>query len=207
MSSNTKVFNNELMGCFASACSAIATNNHFVDKNVLFRTLLAKQTKRNIIPDLVLHDFVQEFNICQDHISRMENRPKKGREVGECMRNAYAEFKETGNEVRMGLVSSRFPSIVGMAVIHFFNVDKDGKFYDTEDRGGDVLPVPATLLKFTHEQVLLVLAGVTKKFLEEACDWMTVWDEMNKKTYILSRKFGAGGPFKFVKTVDTDIEV
>ena len=58
----------------------------------------------------------------------------------------------------------------------------------------------------THHQVLLVLAGACRDFLNKANDWMSVWDEMNKKTYILSRKFGDSGPFKFVKTVETKIE-
>jgi hypothetical protein len=206
--SSTKVFSNPIIGCLASACSAIATNNPSVNKNDLFRTIIANQQRRVIVPDLMLHEFVQQFNCCEDRLSRMENRPKKGREVGECMKNSYAEFKETGNEVRMGIVSSRFPGISQMAVIHFFNVDKDGKFYDTEDRGGEEPIVsPATLLKLTHQQVLVVLAGCKRDFLSEANDWMSVWDEMNKKTYILSRSFGKEGPFKFVKTIDTPIEV
>lgn len=196
----------EVAGCFARACSTIAENNSFANKNDLFKAIIYGKNAGDAIADDVVHHFVQQkFDICEKNIVMMENRPKKGRNVGECMDNSFAEFKETGNQIRMGLVSSAKTAVAAMAVIHFFNVDKHGRFYDTEDRGMDRKPTPATLLKFNHNEVIQILAGRQKAFLQEANDWLSIWDEMNKKTYILSRAFGEKGAFKFVKTLDTII--
>jgi hypothetical protein len=198
----------EVAGCFARACHVIAENNPFVNKNDLFKTILAdRDINGQAVADEVVHHFVQEkFPICEQNHVLMENRPKKGRNVGECMDNCIAEFKETGNQIRMGLVSSAQSPLAAMAVIHFFNVDKHGRFYDTEDRGMDRKPTPATLLKFNHNEVAHILAGRQQAFLKEANDWLSIWDEMNKKTYILSRTFGERGAFKFVKTLGTTIQ-
>jgi hypothetical protein len=198
----------EVAGCFARACHTIAENNSFVSKNDLFKKILDDKDKGGqAVADEVVHHFVQrKFDICEQHLVMMENRPKKGRNVGECMDNCVAEFKETGNQIRMGLVSSAKSAVAAMAVIHFFNVDKHGRFYDTEDRGMDRKPTPATLLKFNHNEVVQILMGRQKAFLEEANDWLSIWDEMNKKTYILSRTFGERGAFKFVKTLGTTIQ-
>ena len=196
-----------IAGCLARACHNIAENNSFANKNDLFQTILAdRDNNGQAVADEVVHHFVQrKFDICEKNIVMMENRPKKGRTIGECMDNSFAEFKETGNQIRMGLVSSAKSAVTAMAVIHFFNVDKHGVFYDTEDRGMDCKPTPATLLKFNHNEVIQILAGRQKAFLQEANDWLSIWDEMNKKTYILSRAFGETGAFKFVKTLDTAV--
>ena len=198
----------DVAGCFARACSTIAANNSFADKNALFKAIIdTKTTAESAIADEVVHHFVRRnFSITENRLSQMENRPKKGREVGSCMDNCVAEFAETGNQIRMGFVSCAKSATAAMAVVHFFNVDRHGVLYDTEDRGGIVGPKPTTLLKFNHREVAQIILGRQKQFLAEANDWMSIWDEMNKKTYILSRTFGERGAFKFVKTLDTTLQ-
>jgi hypothetical protein len=195
----------EVAGCFARACSTIAATNSFADKNALFKSIIdIKNTDHSAVADEVIHHFARRnFSITENRLSQMENRPKKGRNVGECMDNCISEFMETGNQIRMGLVSCGTSPAAALAVVHFFNVDRHGVFYDSEDHFGSVGPKPMTLLKFSHNDVVQILAGRQKAFLKEAKDWMAIWDEMNKKTYILSRTFGERGAFNFVKTLET----
>ena len=195
----------EVAGCFARACSTIAENNSFADKNALFKAIINHTPKgQTAIADEVVHDYIRTMPICERSITMMENRPKKGRNVGECMDNCIAEFKETGNQIRMGLVSSANSAVTALAVVHFFNVDRHGVLYDTEDRTeGRGRPTPATLVKLNHNVVVQILMGRQQAFLKAANDWLSIWDEMNKKTYILSRTFGERGAFKFVKTLET----
>jgi hypothetical protein len=195
----------EIAGCIARACHAVAENNPFVNKNDLFKAIINHTPKgQTAIADEVVHDFIRKMPLCERNIAMMQNRPKKGRVVGECMDNCIREFKETGNQIRMGLVSSAKSAVTALAVVHFFNVDKDGILYDTEDRTeGRGRPTPATLVMLSHNEVVQVLMGRQQAFLKEANDWLSIWDEMNKKTYILSRTFGERGAFKFVKTLET----
>jgi hypothetical protein len=195
----------EVAGCFARACSTIAENNSFADKNALFKAIISpKHTEGSAVADEVIHHYARRnFSITENRMSQMENRPKKGRNVGECMDNCISEFMETGNQIRMGIVSCATSPAAALAVIHFFNVDRHGVFYDSEDHGGSVASKPMTLLKFNHREVAHILAGRQQAFLKEANDWISIWDEMNQKTYILSRTFGERGAFKFVKTLET----
>jgi hypothetical protein len=199
----------EIAGCFARACHTISVHDPSVNRNDLFKAIINHTPMgQDAIADVVVHDFIRKFPICERSITMMENRPKKGRVVGECMDNCIAEFKETGNQIRMGLVSSAKSAVAALAVVHFFNVDRHGVFYDTEDRTeGRRRATPATLVKLNHDEVIQILMGRQRAFLKAANDWLSIWDEMNKKTYILSRTFGETGAFKFVQTVDTDIEV
>lgn len=197
----------EIAGCFARACKTIAENNSFANKNDLFMSIINdKAGDVSAVADEVVHHYARmRFPICENRLSQIENRPKKGRNVGECMDNCVSEFYETGNQIRVGFVSCATSSTAALAVLHFFNVDRHGVFYDTEDHE-KAYSRPMTLLKFSHNEVARMLAGFQKEFLKEANDWMSVWDEMNKKTYILSRTFGERGAFKFVKTLETTIQ-
>lgn len=57
----------------------------------------------------------------------------KGRPPGFCFQNAMAEEKATGNTAYWGYLIPHFNGRVQQAVIHAFNKDKDGNYYDTTE--------------------------------------------------------------------------
>jgi hypothetical protein len=58
------------------------------------------------------------------------NRPKAKRFSGDCYINAYAEWKQTGNDPVIGWEATFVGRFI-CVVPHAFNVDKDGNYYDT----------------------------------------------------------------------------
>jgi len=93
------------------------------------------------------------------------NRPKPNRLAGECYMNAYNEWKRTGNKPVIGweaTLCGRFISIES----HAFNIDKNGKYYDTENNYID---------KGEHERPIWVrMAG------REAEVWLTEYARYNR---------------------------
>ena len=66
-------------------------------------------------------------------VVKLELRRTKGRPTGNCIENAFAEQRKTGNKVRWGYMTATILGRHIHNVIHVFNEDKDGKFYDTQD--------------------------------------------------------------------------
>jgi hypothetical protein len=92
--------------------------------------------------------FIQNLAMCEDTLEILDNRPKEGRPIGRCLDNAVAEFRETGNRLACGYLV-RDGGVHVMMVFHFFNIDKDGVPYETEQRhhsGGSLM----VRVKATH---------------------------------------------------------
>ncbi len=62
--------------------------------------------------------------------THLENRPR-GRPFNQCFQNAAAEEKKTGNKACWGYATHSIWGHAQQSVIHAFNKDKDGKYYDT----------------------------------------------------------------------------
>jgi hypothetical protein len=65
---------------------------------------------------------------------KIANRPKKGRPLHKCFENAYAEAKETGNRVEVGMCLPHLHGSFHLAYVHAYNRDKKtGEAYDTDE--------------------------------------------------------------------------
>jgi len=92
----------------------------------------AKDTYKEMIHAVVDEDFLLLIHQCvEGDGASLLNRPKKGREYGNCFPNAIAEEKETGNKACWGYLTSAIVGHAQQMVVHAFNKDKDGNYYDT----------------------------------------------------------------------------
>lgn len=92
----------------------------------------AKDTYKEMINGVVDEDFLLLIHQCvEGEGAKLLNRPKKGRNYGDCFKNAMAEEKETGNKACWGYLTSTFYGHAQQMVVHAFNKDKKGSYYDT----------------------------------------------------------------------------
>lgn len=92
----------------------------------------AKDTYKEMIHAVVDEDFILLVHQCvAGRPALLLNRPKKGRNYGDCFRNAMAEEMETGNRACWGYLTSTIVGHAQQMVVHAFNKDKEGNYYDT----------------------------------------------------------------------------
>ena len=135
-----KTFRNTIAHAILQQCKVIASATG-VPSNDLVRTCLSvnEVDGRTMVGSELdeavnrkfFHAMEEELHaITGSYSTSITNRPKANRFSGDCYINAYAEWKQTGNEPVIGweaTLCGRFITIVP----HAFNKDADGNYYDT----------------------------------------------------------------------------
>ena len=74
----------------------------------------------------------------------------KGRPLGNCFQNAWAEEKATGNKAYWGYMTLHFNGRAQQAVVHAFNKDKKGNYYDTAEFPHGMPPALVSVVAEAH---------------------------------------------------------
>ena len=148
-----KTFRNTIAHAILQQCKVIASATG-VPSNDLVRTCLSvnEVDGRTMVGSELdeavnrkfFHAMEEELHtLTGSYSTSITNRPKANRFSGDCYINAYAEWKQTGNEPVIGweaTLCGRFITIVP----HAFNKDADGNYYDTANnykaKGGNDRP-------------------------------------------------------------------
>jgi hypothetical protein len=155
--------------------------------------LPAKDTYKELIAAEEDTAFVALIHGCADgKLLHLDNRPKQGRFLGECLVNAKLEEKETGNKTYWGYMTSGLLGHAHQSVAHAFNKDKNGNYYDT------------TLYP---ENVSTQFVSVKGKGLIPKGSYDYYYIKTHDRVFRWKSKFGSGLPSvvyeaEFVKSLD-----
>jgi hypothetical protein len=91
------------------------------------------QIYKEVIKNELDCDLIRSVKAQHDIKHTLYSRPKSGRPVRNCLENAKLEKQETGNKQVWGYMSVPTHGRLQQVIIHSFNVDKDGTYYDTQE--------------------------------------------------------------------------